>query len=546
MGRHPADLHRGCCMLLRGHGWSMRLLARRPVRSTTRSRGFWSAFFFIRCRLPRRLRRTAGAAAPTPPVLPFYVSVLHPGPPVAWHSSLAILANALMASAISRIAVHPPISTWWLRFMPVRHPLVPVVFTQLVVAIVHAAFSAAASCCCRRNKNRQDPPAMSQSSDFTSLVRQLPHRLLRAHVIMGAIQITVWLPGRTFSGFWTFPVFIAAGPPAWLAAAPRSNTRCCLIGCLMLSSLAANRERWRHRGEHLHFGFASYADILWLLAYLLETVVAIVQVVIASRAVCCRFPPADSSDGRRGPPGGAAGRLGRRRRLRHQDWQQLKCGGQLRNAELLQLELEMEIEALSASHCTAGLSGSSRMKAAAAGSDVILSSEEPPVSRAPGAGHVNCRGLPDQPLAAKVAFVTALSACWRGNSHRASEIWNRARSSSLLGRWGCCGQQAAGAATPLDFALAPPLSAAALCACRLCCQSAGELLCGHTTAAGCAGRQRRDVLLLLLAPRRAAGRWPAGRASALSSSEAESRSSGCWTCCPDLSNHFQWAVGFAD
>uniref|UniRef100_A0A1I8IZF3 MARVEL domain-containing protein n=1 Tax=Macrostomum lignano TaxID=282301 RepID=A0A1I8IZF3_9PLAT len=61
----------------------------------------------------------------------------------------------------------------------------------------------------------------------------------------------------------------------------RSNTRCCLIGCLVLSSLAAivsagaiavNIFMCFHQ-----FGFASYADILWLLAYLLETVVAIVQ-----------------------------------------------------------------------------------------------------------------------------------------------------------------------------------------------------------------------------------------------------------------------------
>uniref|UniRef100_A0A1I8FCS4 MFS domain-containing protein n=1 Tax=Macrostomum lignano TaxID=282301 RepID=A0A1I8FCS4_9PLAT len=133
---------------------------------------------------------------------------------------------------------------------------------------------------------------------------------------------------RTFSGFWTFPVFIAAGATGLAGGRGRSNTRCCLIGCLMLSSLAAI------------FGFASYADILWLLAYLLETV------VIASRAVCCRFPPADSKRWSPAAPWRCSWRLGETAPPTPQDWQQLNVGGgQLRNAELLQLELEMEIEA---------------------------------------------------------------------------------------------------------------------------------------------------------------------------------------------------------
>uniref|UniRef100_A0A1I8ILK4 TSN4 protein n=1 Tax=Macrostomum lignano TaxID=282301 RepID=A0A1I8ILK4_9PLAT len=155
---------------------------------------------------------------------------------------------------------------------------------------------------------------------------------------------------RTFSGFWTFPVFIAAGATGLAGGRGRSNTRCCLIGCLVLSSLAAivsagaiavNIFMCFHQ-----FGFASYADILWLLTYLLETVVAIVQVVFASRAVCCRFPPADSSDGRRGPLAVQLGDSGDGAAYA------TKTGNsymrrQLRNAELLQLELETEIEALS-------------------------------------------------------------------------------------------------------------------------------------------------------------------------------------------------------
>uniref|UniRef100_A0A1I8F886 Membrane-associated protein n=1 Tax=Macrostomum lignano TaxID=282301 RepID=A0A1I8F886_9PLAT len=205
---------------------------------------------------------------------------------------------------------------------------------ELVVAIVHAAFSNCRASCpgcvdkkpsrpikllSRKAKSRPAPlaaPAMSQSSDFTSSVRQLPHRLLRAHVIMGAIQITVGcLQLEDLLGFWTFPVFIAAGATGLAGGRGRSNTRCCLIGCLVLSSLAAivsagaiavNIFMCFHQ-----FGFASYADILWLLAYLLETVVAIVQVVFASRTVCCRFRlPTVAMVA--AAPGGAAGRLGRR------------------------------------------------------------------------------------------------------------------------------------------------------------------------------------------------------------------------------------------
>uniref|UniRef100_A0A1I8FDR4 Os01g0778700 protein n=1 Tax=Macrostomum lignano TaxID=282301 RepID=A0A1I8FDR4_9PLAT len=155
-----------------------------------------------------------------------------------------------------------------------------------------------------------------------------------------------------FSGFWTFPVFIPPGHrPGWRPRPP--NTAAVSLACLMLSSLAAIVSAGAIAREHLHVlhQFASPATRIFCGCWptCLRPWVAIVQVVIASRAVCCRFPPADSSDGRRGPwrCSWATRRDGAAYATRLAT---AKCRRrQLRNAELLQLELEMEIEALSAS-----------------------------------------------------------------------------------------------------------------------------------------------------------------------------------------------------
>uniref|UniRef100_A0A1I8FNW0 G protein-coupled receptor n=1 Tax=Macrostomum lignano TaxID=282301 RepID=A0A1I8FNW0_9PLAT len=157
-------------------------------------------------------------------------------------------------------------------------------------------------------RRRLKSPAMSQSSDFTSSVRQLPHRLAQSSRDHGCHPDHRGLPGasysniysllagdftassrRTFSGFWTFPVFIAAGATGLAGGRGRSNTRCCLIGCLMLSSLAAI------------FGFASYADILWLLAYLLGDRGGHRAGRHRQPRRLLPLPACDSSDGRRGP-----------------------------------------------------------------------------------------------------------------------------------------------------------------------------------------------------------------------------------------------------
>uniref|UniRef100_A0A1I8IVN1 MARVEL domain-containing protein n=1 Tax=Macrostomum lignano TaxID=282301 RepID=A0A1I8IVN1_9PLAT len=370
----------------------------------TRSRGFWSAFFFI----PAGATGLAGGRGRAN-TLCCIVSCLVLSILAACVGFLAILANALMASG-SAYRCDRNIY-WCVRFMPSDILWFLLFFTELVVAIVHAAFSCRASCCCV-DKNRQDrevlaigfsegeqppvysppqaevaflqrkfyeySPAMSQSSDFTSSVRQLPHRLLRAHVIMGAIQITVGcLQLEDLLGILDFPCLHRRRATGLAGGRGRSNTRCCLIGCLVLSSLAAivsagaiavNIFMCFHQ-----FGFASYADILWLLAYLLETVVAIVQ---------------------------------------------------------------------------------SRMKAAAAGSDVILSGEEPPVSRAPGAGHV-IAGVSQISLGCQVAFVTAV--CLLAGIRPGFGIWT----GPLFITAGAVGLRAAGAA-PLDSPaprLAPALSA---------------------------------------------------------------------------------------
>uniref|UniRef100_A0A1I8FKG1 Transmembrane protein n=1 Tax=Macrostomum lignano TaxID=282301 RepID=A0A1I8FKG1_9PLAT len=430
--------------------------------STNTFSGFWSAFFFI----PAGATGLAGGRGRAN-TLCCIVSCLVLSILAACVGFLAILANALMASG-SAYRCDRNIY-WCVRFMPSDILWVPVVFLLSWWWPSSMPPSPAAPPAAASTKNRQDPPAMSQSSDFTSSVRQLPHRLLRAHVIMGAIQITVGclvlysniyslLAGdftasswRTFSGFWTFPVFIAAGATG-LAGGRGRSTRAAV-------SLAA----WCSAAWP-----PSYADILWLLAYLLETVVAIVQVVFASRTVCCRFPPADSSDGRRGP------------------WRvQLGDSGD------------------GAAYATkTGNSYIPRMKAAAAGSDVILSGEEPPVSRAPGAGHV-IAGVSQISLGCQVAFVTAV--CLLAGIPGLRNLDRPA----LHHCWG--GGAAGGGRCAARFACAA-LSAGALCAsaCAIAASSAA-------TAAGC-GRQPADVLLLLLhlAELPAAGLQAA---SALSSSE---------------------------
>ncbi|PAA58840.1 hypothetical protein BOX15_Mlig031613g1, partial [Macrostomum lignano] len=147
----------------------------------------------------------------------------------------------------------------------------------------------------------------------------LPASVLRAHVIMGAIQITVGclliflniysrlahdysVNPNMYAGFWTGVFFISAGTFGLLAGKGRVLTFCCIIGCLVLSVIsamvsvvaivmgsvmAAQVGVMPGTVTAMFPVYFTLADVLWFLVFLLGLVVAIVQAAFACRASCC-------------------------------------------------------------------------------------------------------------------------------------------------------------------------------------------------------------------------------------------------------------------
>ncbi|PAA89752.1 hypothetical protein BOX15_Mlig005671g2 [Macrostomum lignano] len=124
------------------------LLAADQSASTNTFSGFWSAFFFIAAGATGLAGGRGRANTLCCIVSCLVLSIL-----AACVGFLAILANALMASG-SAYRCDRNIY-WCVRFMPSDILWFLLFFTELVVAIVHAAFSCRASCCCV-DKNRQD------------------------------------------------------------------------------------------------------------------------------------------------------------------------------------------------------------------------------------------------------------------------------------------------------------------------------------------------------------------------------------------------------